>query len=169
MILDNNEKNIIIIGSSTGGPKLLNKLFSELPPLNASIIIVQHVPPVFDGKIAERLDSLSAMDVKLAQAGEPPEAEVQSPQSLQAGKRREVHRLLHAADADIFDPRTNSWVDAAEMKYARWYPTNTTLPDGRVLVMGGTDGSYRTVSRHEIYDPSDDSWTRLPKKHWTTS
>ena len=70
MIMANKEKNIIVIGSSTGGPKLLVKLFSELPPLNASIIIVQHVPPVFDRSIAERLDRLSAMDVALAQVGD---------------------------------------------------------------------------------------------------
>ena len=70
MMMANKEKNIIVIGSSTGGPKLLAKLFSKLPTLNASIIIVQHVPPVFDGRIAERLDRLSAMDVVLAQVGD---------------------------------------------------------------------------------------------------
>ena len=70
MIMINKEKNIIVIGSSTGGPKLLAKLFSELPPLNAAIIIVQHVPPVFDRRIAERLDRLCSMDVVLAQDGD---------------------------------------------------------------------------------------------------
>jgi two-component system chemotaxis response regulator CheB len=62
--------NIIVIGSSTGGPKLLNKIFAELPILNATIIIVQHVPPVFDKAIAERLDSISPMSVVLANDGD---------------------------------------------------------------------------------------------------
>ncbi len=63
-------KDIIVIGSSTGGPKVLNEMFSELPALNASIIIVQHVPPKFDKAIAERLNELSSMAVKVAEHGE---------------------------------------------------------------------------------------------------
>jgi len=37
--------------------------------LNASIIIVQHVPPIIDAAIANKLDSLSAMDVSLSSDG----------------------------------------------------------------------------------------------------
>ncbi len=65
-------------------------------------------------------------------------------------------------DADIFDPFTETWTDAAEMTLARWYPTATLLGDGRVIVMGGTNASRQTVSTHEIYDPLADAWTRLP-------
>ncbi len=63
-------KDIIVIGSSTGGPKVLNEMFSEFPALDASIIIVQHVPPKFDKAIAERLNELSSMAVKVAEHGE---------------------------------------------------------------------------------------------------
>lgn len=60
-------KNLIIIGSSTGGPKVLNEIFSKLPMLDAAIIIVQHVPEHFDKAIAERLNELSCMTVKVAE------------------------------------------------------------------------------------------------------
>jgi two-component system chemotaxis response regulator CheB len=62
--------NIIIIGSSTGGPKILNDMFISLPALNAAIIIVQHVPVLFDKAIADRLDELSRFNVKLAEHGD---------------------------------------------------------------------------------------------------
>ncbi len=61
--------NIIIIGSSTGGPKVLNQVFSSLPVLNAAVIIVQHAQPWIDQRIAERLNDLSLMNVKLSENG----------------------------------------------------------------------------------------------------
>ncbi|MSN24605.1 MAG: chemotaxis protein CheB [Geobacter sp.] len=62
--------NIVIIGVSTGGPIALRKLFSGLPPLNAAIVIVLHIPPGMDHKIAKGLDEVSAMPVALAKDGE---------------------------------------------------------------------------------------------------
>lgn len=49
--------DLIVIGSSTGGPDVLVDIFSamqhvSLPP----ILIVQHMPPVFTGLLAERLN-----------------------------------------------------------------------------------------------------------------
>ncbi len=58
---------LIIIGSSTGGPKVLNEIFSMLPVLDATIVIIQHVPTYFDKAIAERLDEISKITVKLAE------------------------------------------------------------------------------------------------------
>lgn len=61
--------NIIIIGSSTGGLRVLDQIFSPLPQLNATVIIVQHIPPDFDKGIAERLNNKSKMNVSLAENG----------------------------------------------------------------------------------------------------
>ena len=61
--------NIIIIGSSTGGPKVLHSIFSSLPQLNAAIIIVQHILSTVDKSFAERLNSKSSMEVKLSENG----------------------------------------------------------------------------------------------------
>jgi hypothetical protein len=48
------------------------------------------------------------------------------------------------------------------MARSRWYPTVTTLPDGRMLVMAGEDGCFGCyVELPEIYDPGTDSWTSL--------
>ena len=37
----------------------------------------------------------------------------------------------------IYDPFTNTWTQQPNMNAGRWYPTNTTLPNGDVLVISG--------------------------------
>lgn len=37
----------------------------------------------------------------------------------------------------IFNPNPPGWAVGPKMEYGRWYPTNTTLPDGRILVTSG--------------------------------
>ena len=46
------------------------------------------------------------------------------------------------------------------MNYARYYPTLTTLSDGRVIVLGGThsDGKYIP----EVFNSASGVWTALP-------
>lgn len=59
---------IIAIGTSTGGPKALQEVVPKLPGhLNASAIIVQHMPPKFTKSLAERLDGMSEFNVKEAE------------------------------------------------------------------------------------------------------
>jgi len=40
-------------------------------------------------------------------------------------------------EINLFDPLNNSWTRADSMAQGRWYPTNTTLLDGKVLVTAG--------------------------------
>jgi hypothetical protein len=40
--------------------------------------------------------------------------------------------------ASLYDPASNTWTPTALMNNGRWYPTATTLPDGRVLVLSGS-------------------------------
>jgi hypothetical protein len=54
-------------------------------------------------------------------------------------------------DNTIFDPVTQSWSKAAPMRYARWYPTNTTLANGDILILGGRDENGLNVKEHELW------------------
>lgn len=62
--------NIVMIGVSTGGPIALRRLFAGLPPLDAAIVIVLHIPPGMDYRIAQGLDAVASMPVALAEDGE---------------------------------------------------------------------------------------------------
>ncbi len=41
-------------------------------------------------------------------------------------------------DSNVFDYLTNTWTPGPSMNAGRWYPTDTTLPNGEVLVVAGT-------------------------------
>lgn len=60
---------LICIGISTGGPKTLTQVFRDLPPLNAAILVVQHMPRFINQSMRKSLDSCTAMDVLLAEDG----------------------------------------------------------------------------------------------------
>jgi hypothetical protein len=71
---------------------------------------------------------------------------------------------LGPRESTIFDHTTESWVGKASMAYGRYYPTTTTLGDGRVLVLGGTTTCRTCIAElPEIYNPTTDSWTTLPE------
>lgn len=64
------KKNLVIIGISTGGPKILRNMFTALPRLNGSIVIVQHMISIGNRLLQKSLDSLTDMDVKVAEDGD---------------------------------------------------------------------------------------------------
>lgn len=97
---------------------------------------------------------------------------------LQSGKVLVVGGSVPSADpaasngaytrtAEIYDPATDSWTQAASMGTARFQPTVTLLDDGRVLVAGGVgdvdtaNGTFSAVALKsaEIFDPRNGSWT----------
>jgi two-component system chemotaxis response regulator CheB len=62
---------MVLIGTSTGGPKALHQVLPNLPAdLDAAVLIVQHMPAGFTRSLAERLNHLSAIKVKEAEHGE---------------------------------------------------------------------------------------------------
>jgi len=65
---------LIVIGSSTGGPKTLLKVLAPLPEnLGAAIIVVQHLDEEFSPGLADWLNTQTALRVRIAPRGARPE------------------------------------------------------------------------------------------------
>ena len=79
--------DVVLIGSSTGGPALLSMLLSALPgSLSAPVVVAQHIPASFTASLANRLDEACALGVH----------EVTRAQRLEPG-----HVYIGRGDADV--------------------------------------------------------------------
>jgi hypothetical protein len=61
----------------------------------------------------------------------------------------------------VYDPTQNAWTQTSNMNDARWYPTNTTLPNNDVLVVSGytTTGTFNALP--QVWHPATNTWTNL--------
>lgn len=65
---DQRNYDVVVIGSSTGGPNALEKIVSKFPRnLIVPVIIAQHMPANFVNSFARRLNLLVPQDVKVAE------------------------------------------------------------------------------------------------------
>jgi two-component system, chemotaxis family, protein-glutamate methylesterase/glutaminase len=61
----------IVIGSSTGGPTVLETLFSSIAgPIRCPILVTQHMPPIFTATLAERIQKMSGIPTYEATDGQ---------------------------------------------------------------------------------------------------
>lgn len=66
-----NKTELVMIGTSTGGPAALQTLFKSIPgSFRTPIVIVQHMPGSFTKAFAERLNGMSPLTVKEAAEGD---------------------------------------------------------------------------------------------------
>jgi hypothetical protein len=79
-------------------------------------------------------------------------------------------------DTNLFNPQTDTWTRGQDMANARWYPTATTLPDGRVFTVSGDNITLGpnpdpntpvplinySDTLPEIFNPTTNTWTSMP-------
>ncbi len=65
------DRRLVVIGSSTGGVEALRYILPALPADLPPIAIVQHIPAYFSKAVAERINGLSAMEVREAADNDP--------------------------------------------------------------------------------------------------
>lgn len=65
------DRRLVVIASSTGGPRALQSVIPYFPAdFPYPIVVVQHMPSGFTTSLAQRLDGMSPLHVKEAQDGE---------------------------------------------------------------------------------------------------
>jgi len=65
------EHPTVVVGASTGGPKIVEAILKALPEaLEPKVLVVQHMPESFTDRLAARLDSLLPFDVSEASDGQ---------------------------------------------------------------------------------------------------
>lgn len=134
--------SLVVIGSSTGGPKALQEILPHMPgDLSVGIVIAQHMPPSFTGPFAKRLDSLCKVSVKEAEHGEPvkPGIVLIAP----GGKHlRLVRKRTLEVVADLVDEKEENYiykpsVDLLMLSATKAFPGRTL---GVILTGMGNDG-----------------------------
>ena len=64
-------QKVVIVGSSTGGPRALYEVIPALPgDLDAALLIVQHMPVGFTRSLAEKLNEMSELTIREAETGD---------------------------------------------------------------------------------------------------
>ncbi len=62
--------HVIVIGASTGGTEAIREVLTRLPVNSPGVVITQHMPSGFTQMFAQRMDEVSAMQVKEAADGD---------------------------------------------------------------------------------------------------
>ncbi|MGD9573527.1 MAG: chemotaxis-specific protein-glutamate methyltransferase CheB [Thermoleophilia bacterium] len=114
---------LVVIATSTGGPRALQAVIPHLPsPLGAGVLVVQHMPPGFIASLAQRLDAVSRLTVREARDGD----EIRPDRVLIApgGHHLEVSsagrvRLSGAPPIGALRPRADITLSAAARHYGR--------------------------------------------------
>lgn len=135
--------NLILIGSSTGGPRTLTKLMSSISPdLKASIVIVQHMQRgTFTNSFANSLNQISPFEVKEAENGdllEDGKAFV-APAGLQTEVFLRNGKFTLVLNEETLEYRYRPSVDVLFSSVARINPNIHTF--GVVLTGMGDDGT----------------------------
>jgi two-component system, chemotaxis family, protein-glutamate methylesterase/glutaminase len=134
---------IVAIASSTGGPQVIHKLFSELPSdFPAPIVLVQHINSAFAESLAGWLAATSKLKVRLAKDGDalvPGEALVAPPghHLVIPGRGRVLLRMGEPKEGHI--PSGTLLLESAAKAYGR-----RTV--GVILTGMGADGSDGMVA-----------------------
>lgn len=94
--------NLVLIGTSTGGPVALQKILTRLPAnFPVPIVLVQHMPATFTPAFAERLNRLCQLNVKQIENGEVMKAG--SAYIAPGGKQTLIERSGHSPKARILE------------------------------------------------------------------
>jgi N-acetylneuraminic acid mutarotase len=65
----------------------------------------------------------------------------------------------YLSSAELYDPSTGTWSATGSLTTARYLPTVTLLPSGRVLLAGGNGNGFFSLNSVELYNPATGTWS----------
>jgi two-component system chemotaxis response regulator CheB len=142
-VADDGPVTTVVVGASTGGPGVVEALLCGLPAgIDARVLVVQHMPASFTGRLAVRLDDVSDYAVREATDGArlgPDEAVLAPGGRHLAVDRRDGEELVVALTDD--EPRHNVR-PAVDVTMESAAATHRDAPlVGAVLTGMGRDGA----------------------------
>jgi hypothetical protein len=78
-----------------------------------------------------------------------------------------VSNYVGLPNAYTYDPSDDSWTRLPDVNNARWYPTNTTLSNGDVLVIAGWIDTTHNNPEPQVWQTATGSWRNLTTAHLT--
>ncbi|MDR3764957.1 MAG: chemotaxis response regulator protein-glutamate methylesterase [Acidobacteriota bacterium] len=131
---------IVCIGTSTGGPKALQRILPMLPMgFPAPIVIVQHMPPGFTEPFARRLDSLCHLHVKESEPNETLQAG--TIYIARAGEHLRIVRKGTSASAQMsVDPADSAHIPSVDVMMLSAAAQFSSRAMGVILTGMGCDG-----------------------------
>ena len=111
---------IVVIGSSTGGPRALHQVLERLPArFPAPIVIAQHMPPQFTAAMAKWLSDVCAIKVVEAADDMPLQAEVAyvGPGGMQFRVVNGRARIAPAQGESLYKPSVDVLADSVASAY----------------------------------------------------
>lgn len=144
-------------------------------------IVIERAKKIFDkatGRFLRTEPGLRRVYVEAQRSGKKYETGTQDNyrvQGLKGSDTRNVYGLAEKLaldkkdfqgirDAFEFDPVAEKYIKVDPMNEARWYPTLTTLSDGKVLSLSGLDDIGQLVpGKNEVYDPDSKTWKYTKK------
>lgn len=134
------QKKLLVIGTSTGGPKALQEVLPRLKKdFSAPILIIQHMPPGFTRSLAERLNQLSEIKVKEAEHGEI--AEPGTAYICPGGKQMKVKMLGRSLSLQVVDePPYNGHAPSVDVLLHSLLSVSDYFIAGLIMTGMGSDG-----------------------------
>jgi two-component system chemotaxis response regulator CheB len=148
---------LIVIGASTGGPRVVNEVLAGLPSgLPAAVLVVQHIAQGFSAGMAEWLANASRLPVRLAHEGQA----IRAGEVLIAPDTRDLlitgERTVHLSENPLLIQRPS--IDISMQAAAEVFGARSV---GVLLTGMGRDGAYGmlTIKRSNGYTIAQDEAT----------
>jgi hypothetical protein len=149
--------------STTGSLTVGRASFAASVLQDGRVLVVGGVAPVFGTNLAEVWDPLTGLWSAVGPMAQPrvdaSATTLQNGTVLVTGGQTGYSTNIFIAAAELFDPATGTFTDTGSLNQARSEHVAARLPDGRVVIAGGTAADQYASDGVEIYDAALGTWS----------